>query len=85
MALIHIRAACCAAWQCVRSVQCAYGSLRAVWSSHATTLNPDRESVFSARLESPIDCSSNETENFEKYEYAPYSYLSGLVFPKHVT
>ena len=35
-------------------------SLRAVWSSRATTLNPDRgsvssESVFSARVESPSD------------------------------
>ena len=45
------------AWDPVK--QCNARSLRAVWSSRATTLNPDRgsgssESVFSARVESPI-------------------------------
>ena len=44
------------AWDAVK--QCNAGSLGAVWSLCATTLNPDRESgssesVFSARVESP--------------------------------
>ena len=59
----RIWAACCAAWHCVRSspaVQCAH-SLRAVWSSRETTMNPDQgsgssESGFSALVESPTNC-----------------------------
>ena len=57
MALIRIRAA----RQCVRSSQAVHNarSLRTVWSSPVTTLNPDQgsvssESIFRARVESPI-------------------------------
>ena len=46
--LIWIRAACCTVWQCfgtVREIQSssATRSLRAMWSSHESTLNLDRD------------------------------------------
>ena len=72
--------------------QCNARSLRAMWSSHATTLNPYRgsvssESVFSARVESPnmFQSLSSKVHWFSKMYTKNTDYIPvvGIIFMSH--